>query len=273
MEIKFKIDNKEYSCDTTKPIDISIPLKFNEIQPNTYDVDKATSKAYEKSDFIGDTRRGGGCNFEEYRLIPHCNGTHTECVGHISFERISIHNTLKDSLIASTLITVKPEKAFDTNDKYIPEKNEEDFMITKKILEEKLVDSDKDFLEGLVIRTFSNDHSKISRRYMENQPPFFSIEAMEYIVSLNVKHLLMDIPSVDRTFEEGKLTAHHNFWNVSYESHEIDKENHSMKTITEMIYASNEVDDGKYLMNIQIPNFVADAAPSRIFLYKLRIKN
>jgi len=273
MEIKFKINNKEYRCDTSNPIDISIPLIFNGGQPNTYDVNKAAAKAYESGDFIGDTKRGGGCNFEEYKLIPHCIGTHTECVGHISFERISIHNTLKDSLIPSTLITVNPEKAFDTEDTYIPKKNADDFLITKSMIEKHIKNSNNHFLEGLIIRTLPNDDSKKSRRYMENQPPFFSIDAMQYITSLNVKHLLIDMPSVDRTFDEGKLTAHHIFWNVPYESHEIGKENHSMKTITEMIYAANEVEDGKYLINIQIPDFVADAAPSRIFLYKLKITN
>jgi len=273
MELKFNVGKVEYSFDTSNPIDISIPLLFNGEQPNIYNVNIATSRAYETNGFIGDTRRGGGCNFEEHKLISHCNGTHTECVGHISFERISIHNTLKDLFIPSTLITVYPENAFDSGDKYIPEKNAEDFMITQKILEEKLRDCHNDFLEGLVIRTLRNDNSKKSRRYMEDPPTFFSIDAMEYIVSLNVKHLLIDIPSVDRTFDEGKLTAHHVFWNVPYESHEIDKENHSMKTITEMIYVSNEVEDGEYLVNIQIPNFVADAAPSRIFLFKIRNKN
>ncbi len=139
-------------------------------------------------------------------------------------------------------------------------------MITKKVLEEKLKDADCNFLEGLIVRTLPNDDSKKSRRYMENLPSFFSIEAIEYIVNLNVKHLLMDIPSVDRTFDEGKLTAHHIFWNVPFGSHEVDSDKHSVKTITEMIYASNEVKDGLYLMNVQIPNFVADAAPSRVLL-------
>ena len=100
-------------------------------------------------------------------------------------------------------------------------------------------------------------------------PPFFSIEAMEYIVSLNIEHLLIDIPSVDRTFDEGKLTAHHIFWNVKQVSHEVDIINHSLKTITEMIYAPDEINDGNYILNIQIPDFVADAAPSRIMLYKV----
>lgn len=269
MKINFETGGKTYSCDASMPIDISIPMIFNGKQPNTYDVDKAAAKAVETAEFIGDTRKGGSCNFEEYKLIPHCNGTHTECVGHISFERISIQNVLKDSFIPSALISVTPEKAFDTSDNYIPEKNETDLLITKKILEERINKADKNLLEGLIIRTLPNDDTKESRRYMENLPAFFSIEAMEYLVSLNVKHLLMDIPSVDRTFDEGKLTAHHIFWDVPYESHEVHKDKHSMKTITEMIYASDEVKDGRYLMNIQIPNFVADAAPSRVLIYKI----
>lgn len=269
MKVNFTLDGKVFSCDTSEPITISIPMKFNGDQPNTYDVDKAAAKAYETSGFIGDTRRGGGCNFEEYKLIPHCNGTHTECVGHISLERISIHNTLKDSFTPATLISVTPEKAFDTKDRYIPDKNENDQLITKKVLEEKLKDADKNFLEGIIIRTLPNDDSKNSRQYINQLPPFFSIDAMEYIVNLNVKHLLMDIPSVDRTFDEGKLTSHHIFWNVPLESHDVDRDKHSLKTITEMIYAMNEVEDGRYLMNIQIPDFVADAAPSRVLMYKI----
>lgn len=269
MRISFKIKSKEYSCNTSSPLEISIPLLFNDDQPNTYDVEKASSVAYESGKFIGDTRRGGGCNFEKYTIITHCNGTHTECVGHISNERISIHDTLKDCFIPSTLITVIPENSFQTNDKYIPEKNEKDFLITKKNLVEKLKDADRDFLEGLIIRTLPNDDSKKSRQYQKQEPPFFSIDAMEYIVSLKIKHLLMDIPSVDRTFDEGKLTTHHIFWNVPFESHDVSRDKHSLNTITEMVYITDEVKDGKYLMNIQIPDFRADAAPSRVFLFKL----
>lgn len=271
MKINFKLNNKVYSCDTSKPIEISIPVKFNGEQPNTYNVDKATAKAYEAGDFIGDTRRGGGCNFEEYRIIPHCNGTHTECVGHISLERISINETLKESFFPASLISLNPEKAFDTNDNYSPDKNENDLLITRKLIEEKLKGTDTHFHDALVIRTLPNNNSKRSRNYMENQPPFFSIEAMDYIAELKVKHLLIDIPSVDRTFDEGKLSTHHIYWNVEQGSHEVSRENHSLKTITEMVYIPEEVKDGKYLLNIQIPDFVSDAAPSRVCLYKLEM--
>ena len=49
--------------------DISIPMHFNGEQPNTYGVARASAKAYEVGSFVGDTRRGGACNFEEYTLV------------------------------------------------------------------------------------------------------------------------------------------------------------------------------------------------------------
>ena len=33
-------------------------------------------------------QRGASCNCEVITLIPHCNGTHTECVGHLTRERL-----------------------------------------------------------------------------------------------------------------------------------------------------------------------------------------
>ena len=41
-------------------------------------------------------------------------------------------------------------------------------------------------------------------------------------------------------------------------------------TVTELAYIPDEINDGNYLMNLQIPNFVADAAPSRPILYKAK---
>jgi arylformamidase len=270
MILEFKLSSGVYKIDSDAPLDISIPLIFNGEQPNTYGVDNASSKACEVGDFIGDTRRGGSCNFDEYKLIAHCNGTHTECIGHISLERIAINETLNDVFIPSALITVQPEKADSTQDTYSPVKDNNDYLITKVTLENKLGNANKDFLEGLIIRTLPNDDSKKSRRYMDNQPAFFSLEAMEYIKQLGVKHLLTDLPSVDRTFDEGKLSAHHIFWNVEQGSHQVDAASHSLNTITEMIYVPDNVPDGLYLLNIQAAPFKSDASPSRPVIFKIQ---
>jgi len=267
MQASFVINQTRYSVNLDQALDISIPLNFYGAQPNTYNVPKA--KAYQEGSFVGDTRQGGGCNFEQYQLITHCVGTHTECIGHITDERLSINEYLKDIFIPATIISIEPEQAFSTNDNYIPDKNETDLLITKKILENALNKSNPNFLSALIIRTLPNDDSKKSRQYMNQQPPFLSIEAIQFINDLGIKHLILDIPSLDRTMDDGKLTCHHIFWNVAQGKHKKDDNSAVNKTITEMAFINNNITDGNYFLNIQIPNFVADAAPSRLFLFEL----
>ena len=84
--------------------DLSIPLRFNGPQPNAYGVEQADSEPVRAGSLVGDTRQGGSVNFEQYSFIPHCNGTHTECVGHITDERISIRECLQDMIEFSRFI-------------------------------------------------------------------------------------------------------------------------------------------------------------------------
>lgn len=266
MFLQTIIDSKIYRIDTRSPVDISIPLDFRGAQPNHFDAPPASARTLTSHGFIGDTRKGGSCNVETYCLTPHCNGTHTECVGHIVDERLSIQALLRDIFIPATLITVTPVNAVNTVDQYIPPKTGTDHLITREMLQNALLDVGEDFLQGLVVRTLPNNPARRSRRYMQKPPPFFSLDAIHYLTDRGVEHLLVDIPSVDRMFDEGMLSAHHLFWNVPSGSRELDDNTRRQKTITEMIYVPDEINDGQYLVNIQIPNFVADAAPSRVWL-------
>jgi kynurenine formamidase len=275
MDISLQIQGQTYRIDTDNSIDLSIPLNFNGAQPNAYGVGKATSKPCEAGSLVGDTRQGGSCNFERYTFIPHCNGTHTECIGHITNERISILESLKDIFILATLITVEPENAVDTADTYTPEKDQADRLITLAALKkalgpnaEKPPEGEAQNMEALIIRTQPNDDGKKTRDYMKEPPPFFSLEAISYIVKKGVEHLLVDLPSIDRMFDEGKLSAHRIFWNMPPQSYEINKESGIHRTVTEMIYVPNEVKDGVYLLNLQIAPFAADAAPSRPLIFE-----
>jgi kynurenine formamidase len=271
MIFEVEINNEIYELNTKTYHDISIPLNFNEEQPNTYNIKKASSHAFEeKGGFIGDTRKGGSCNFEVLNLIPHCNGTHTECLGHITNQRISVHQQLKDIFIAATLITVSPSK--NSNDSYKPRLEKDDLVISKKSIEGALQNKSDDFLKALIIRTSPNSEDKKRRDYIKDEPPFFSLEAMRYIVEKGVEHLLVDMPSVDRAFDDGQLNTHHIFWNLKENSHEVDDQCEMNKTITEMIYVSDTVTDGTYMLNLQIAPFVSDATPSRPILFDLNKK-
>ena len=271
MELSFKIGGLQYAFNNNVYHDLSIPLHFNGEQPNIFDMEIALSEACEKDGFVGDTRRGGGCNFEKISMIPHCNGTHTECIGHVTHERYSLQKQLKDSLIPATLISVAPVKAKMNADRYEPSKEEGDVFISRQVLEEALGQNPAEFLKALIIRTLPNENSKMNRRYMSDHPAFFSLDAMEFLFALKVEHLLVDLPSVDRTFDEGKLSAHHIFWNMEAGSHDASVKAGFHRTITEMIFVPDEIADGHYMLNLQIAPFVADASPSRPLIYPLKM--
>lgn len=271
MIISLKFGERAFQIDSEDPFDISIPLTFNGPQPNAYGVEPAIAEACEYGDLVGDTRRGGSCNFERVSLIPHCNGTHTECVGHVTNERISVRDCLRDAFISAKLISVEPElegELYGT-----------DLVITANAIERSCLavvnprsdtppadKGDPDI--ALVIRTLPNDDRKLTRKYGEIIPPFFTTEAMEYIVGIGVTHLLVDMPSIDRIHDEGKLSNHRIFWNIEPGSFEVNEKTRTNSTVTELIYVPNEVQDGEYLLNLQIAPFASDASPSRPLLFK-----
>lgn len=274
MIFSVETSNGHYKIDSANPIDISIPLDFGGAQPNAFGVERAMATACETGAFVGDTRRGGSCNFEQVKFIPHCNGTHTECVGHITNERISIHDCLKDAFVFAALISIEPENANETTETYPVELNETDKLITRKVIERALdnLENRKSKIEkqkfaALIVRTLPNDAGKKSRAYMENLPPFFSTEAMNYIAEKKVNHLLVDVPSLDRTFDAGKLSNHRIFWNVAPGECATNAASLIHNTVTEMIFVADEIRDGTYLLNLQIAAFAADASPSRPVLF------
>ncbi|CAN5435195.1 cyclase family protein [soil metagenome] len=268
-------NDKSFQINLSEPLDISIPLRFNGVQPNAYGAEKARAKACEAGSLIGDTRYGGSCNFEQIKLIPHCNGTHTECIGHITNQRISITDCLKDVFIPTAIISVEPETMLESEETYPFELKKNDQLITQTAIKKGLnrikneAFQPSNNLESIVIRTLPNSEGKLNASYLDEIPPFFTNEAMKHIAELKINHLLVDLPSIDRIFDNGKLSNHRIFWNVEPGSFEINANSKLNNTVTELIYVKNEIADGYYLLNLQIAPFVADATPSRPVLFKL----
>jgi hypothetical protein len=76
------------------------------------------------------------------------------------------------------------------------------------------------------------------------------------------------LPSVDKEKDEGKLLAHKAFWNVT-DVKNVNADARLNCTITEMIFVSDEVKDGSYLLNLQLASFENDASPSKPVLYSI----
>jgi hypothetical protein len=84
-----------------------------------------------------------------------------------------------------------------------------------------------------------------------------------------VNHLLVDLPSLDPLRDDGRLAAHRVFWGMPPGSKELPEGEARRRTVTEMIYVPDDVPDGRYLLTIQVPRLVSDAAPSRPILFFL----
>ncbi len=76
---------------------------------------------------------------------------------------------------------------------------------------------------------------------------------MHTLIDLGIEHVLVDIPSLDKMRDDGRLTDHHLFWNIPAERHALPVNTKISKTITEMIFVPNEVRNGGYLLDLQLP--------------------
>lgn len=237
---------KEFRIDLYKPIDISMPLSTNPNCVSAWYVKPMSIEPVRMGDWVGDVNQGGSVNFRNVAFNPHGNGTHTECVGHISKEFVTINHCLKQFMFLAEVVTILPDEI--NGDK----------VISKKSLEAHLSGSKA---EAVIIRTLSNSPAKLHFQYSNTNPAFVSKEAISYLNSIGVDHILIDTPSVDKEQDGGVLAAHHEFW-------QYPNNTQFHKTITELIYVPNDVMDGTYILNLQIASFENDASPSKPVLYK-----
>lgn len=247
MKTIIDINTKKYTVDLSKPLDISMPIRGSKDNANAWYIDEPKIEPAQIGEWTASVKKGASINFNNIQFNPHAHGTHTECVGHITEKFYSINKSLKQFFFKAELITVAPEKIG------------EDYVISKSQLKFLLKQRKP---EALVIRTMPNTKDKLSRQYSNTNWPYLTEDAAEFIKKIGVQHLLVDLPSVDKEKDEGKLLAHKAFWDVEGK---IRKN----ATITEFVYVKNKINDGKYILNLQIASFENDATPSKPILYKI----
>lgn len=234
-------------ADTARPLDISLPLHLNGKNVNCYYAEEPTAETIRFGDtFVGNVAAGGSCNYQRLHLTPHGNGTHTECYGHISADGATIHECLRQFLFFARLISVQPVQ--------LPNG---DWCILPEQLENTVSGNTP---EALIVRTLPNTDEKKTRRYSGTNPPYFHPDCGHLLARTGVKHLLCDLPSVDREEDGGKLLMHRNFW-------QYPQATRCESTITELIYVPDSIPDGEYLLQLSIISLMTDASPSKPILY------
>ena len=110
--------------------------------------------------------------FFNIRVNPHGNGTHTECVGHISKERYSVHQALGSGRWIAQLISAYPVI-----------QNNGDRVIEQLEWENGI--------EAFVLRTLPNHPDKMSRQYGKTNPPYIHFEIANKMADQGIEHFLL----------------------------------------------------------------------------------
>jgi kynurenine formamidase len=253
MKITIHAQPINYTVDLAHPIDISLPLADSDQNPLAWYLEKPRIEPVTSGNWVGQVAQGSSTNFNNIYFNPHGHGTHTECLGHITKEFYSINRSLTTFFFMAELISITPTQVGG------------DEIITKDQIADKLNGRKP---EALVIRTLPNALAKKNRNYSHTNPPYLTEEAAKYIREIGITHLLIDLPSVDREEDGGKLLAHKAFWNVKNVV-VLNADARMDCTITELIYVPDTVLDGSFLLNLQIASFENDASPSKPVLYAL----
>lgn len=247
MIANIQYNSRTLKIDISNPIDISISIHPNKKGVNAWQIEYPEIGYHQYQNQLIKVSDGATVNFNHIKFSPHSHITHTECVGHILDEVLSVNQELKHHFFLAEVITVAPE-------------NEgKDFYVSKKQLQTSLGNKKRD---AVVIRTLPNLIEKKSKNYSKTNPVFLHEEAAKFLCDKQIEHLLIDVPSVDKEDDGGKLLAHKAFWNVGGEVRKN-------ATITELIFVPNYVEDGEYLLNLMIAPFETDATPSKPTLYKI----
>ena len=257
---------QNWTADLSKGTSLAIPLDFENPQPNCFGTLPARREPWRSGRFIGSTQDGGSCNVDFVQLIPHCNGSHSESIAHITHESIWISEIAPSGLLLAQIASVTPTRWEDSGESYSNMAVAGDNVITASSMRGVL----RRGIQALILRTLPNQPAKRTRDWSSPpSAPYLTLDAVQLLVELGVNHLLLDIPSLDRGEDGGQLIAHHEFWQVAPLSRRLGPSSRRSATISEMIFVPDSLNDGLCLLSLQVAAWQTDAAPCNPIVYPL----
>lgn len=241
MEIKVEVLNTTFKANLDKPIDLSVEVKKGEGSSMAFFAPEVNIDPICAGSFIGNVSKGGAVNTNIVSFNPHGNSTHTESLAHITEEKLPVNHIFKKYIWLAYLCSVNLRG--EGLDRFVPV--------------EEIEKIDLPLPEAIILRTSPESYS-----FSGNNPPYLCEKVTAYLCNNDVKHLLVDLPSVDKEEDGGLLLSHKAFWGVPAN---LRKD----ASITELIKIPENIKDGYYLLELQLMNLNNNASPSRPILYEL----
>jgi kynurenine formamidase len=265
------IDGQACHFDAARPHSLAIELDFDGQQPHWFGGASARSTAVQSGSFTGSVASGASCNCSMLSFTPHCDGTHTECAGHLTRERCDARSVVPQGFLAALLLSVVPVRGAQTTESSDPAPRAQDALITRQALAQAWPAGLPFSPRVLIVRTLPNPASKRHRDYAREAAPYLTLPAAQWLVERGIEHLVLDVPSADRADDGGRLSAHREFFGLAPGSSALADVRRPGSTITELAWIDDALPDGPWLLAFQVPALAGDAVPSRPLLYRLLV--
>ncbi len=246
-----------WECDLGRPICLAVPTSFEGEGLRCFGAPAASAHPLSVPGFTGRVELGGSCNCSTLTLTPHCNGTHTECAGHLTVQRLDAFRVVPAGPIPALLVTTPGRSA-----------------VTAQDLERAWSAAARAGLppRALVVRTSRADGAPSDpqtrlRELGSGSAGYLEPEAAGWLVERGIEHLVVDLPSIDPMKDGGRLAAHRAFFGLPPGSSDLALAARAGCTITELACVPDAAADGEYLLELQTPALAGDAVPSRPLLF------
>lgn len=228
------------AVDFSRGISLARVTDFQGNSERQFGAAAARQQPLQSGEFTGSVDTGASCNCNTLTLTPHCNGTHTECVAHLTREPLDVFRITPLDLIAALCVSVPVG------------------VITAQSLSDAWPARTSPKPKALILR--QNQPSA-------DPPGHLAPDAAALLVERGIEHLVTQLPSIDPLQDGGKLLAHRIFFGLPEKSYSLAEAIRSQCTITELAHLPVDLTDGPYMLQLHLPALCGDAVPSRPVLY------
>jgi kynurenine formamidase len=267
--VELNIGGQKIRAALDRGVSLAIPVDFAHPGPRHFGAGPPKAQPFAAGNFTGSVATGASANCSTITLTPHCQMTHTESVAHLTRESGDAWRVVPRGLLPAVVVSVLPEPARESSESTDPQPWGTDTLITRRRLRAawpmaRMVDP-----VAAIIRTLPNDPAKRSRDYSDLVPPYLTREAVEWLVEKRIEHLVLDVPSLDRTHDDGHMVGHRLFFGLPAGSTARGDAARSRATITELAFVPDELADGPCVLSLAVPAIGGDAVPSQPIVYPL----
>ncbi len=242
---------------------MTIPVQSGQDGPAAWGIPTSAVTPFTAGEFVASVAAGGSVNCGVWSMTVHSAGTHTETALHVvEHGAPTIDRMDFEPLIDTVVINVSPAPLSTVDESYPGQSSDDDLVVSAAALSRALGDLRPPARGALMVLT-GTIRSERDAHFGERVPPYFTTEAMRWIARVvRPRHLLVDLPSVDRLWDGGLVANHKEFWGVSG-----DGVAHPERTITEFVRAVPGVVTGCGKLQLSVSSWRSDAAPSRVILH------